>query len=480
MRFTKASASFVLLTITVLLLVPGMLFAQSATKGAVSGTVTDASNAVVSGTTVTLRNIDKGGSVQTVTNAQGVFQFELTDPGNYEVVVAAAGFKQFAGKVGVNNGQVSTVNVKLEVGAAGTTVEVSAAAPLLNTEAAEMSTNFDRNLVENLPNGGNDLTAVAYTAPGINMNTGGGYGNFNTNGLPATSNVFTVDGENQMDPFLNLNNSGPTNLMLGKNSIDEANVVTNAYGGQYGQQAGAQVSLVSKGGTNNFHGNVQYQWNGSVLNANDWFNTAQSPEVGRPFSNNNQWAASFGGPIRKDKTFFFIDTEGIRYIVPATQTVYTPTTAFLTDLMANLTTVGASANTIQTYQNAVNIWENAPGFKTGTPYGGALGCTDGFTGVVADAALAAGPGCLQSYQASPALPAKEWLLIGRFDQNVGTKDRLFFRFDIDTGKQATYADPIDPAAFSAASYQPAYNNSLNWSHVFNGTTSNNFVAAISY
>jgi hypothetical protein len=480
MRFTKASASFVLLTATVLLLVPGMLFAQSATKGAVSGTVTDASNAVVSGTTVTLRNLDKGGSTQTVTNAQGVYQFELTDPGNYELVIAAAGFKQFAAKIGVNNGQVSTVNVKLEVGAAGTTVEVSAAAPLIDTEAAEMSTNFDRNLVENLPNGGNDLTAVAYTAPGINMNTGGGYGNFNTNGLPATSNVFTVDGENQMDPFLNLNNSGPTNLMLGKNSIDEANVVTNAYGGQYGQQAGAQVSLVSKGGTNNFHGNVQYQWNGSVLNANDWFNTAQNPPVARPFSNNNQWAASFGGPIRKDKTFFFIDTEGIRYIVPATQTVYTPTAQFLTDVNNNLATNGASAATIATYAKATSIWEAAPGFGTGTAFGGTASCSDGFTGQVADTNPLVAAGCMQSYQASPALPAKEWLLIGRFDQNVGSRDRLFFRFDIDTGKQATYADPIDPSAFSAASYQPAYNNSLNWSHVFNGTTSNNFVAAISY
>jgi hypothetical protein len=484
MRFTKASASFVLLTITVLLLVPGMLFSQSATKGAVSGTVTDASNAVVSGTTVTLRSLDKGGSVQTNTNAQGVYQFELTDPGNYEVVISAAGFKQFAAKVGVNNGQVSTVNVKLEVGAAGTTVEVSAAAPLLDTEAAEMSTSFDRNLVENLPNGGNDLTAVAYTAPGINMNTGGGYGNFNTNGLPATSNVFTVDGENQMDPFLNLNNSGPTNLMLGKNSIDEASVVTNAYSGQYGQQAGAQVSLVSKGGTNNYHGNVQYQWNGDVLNANDWFNTASSPQVTRPFSNNNQWAASFGGPIKKDKTFFFIDTEGIRYIVPSTQTVYTPTAAFLTDVQANVSALfGPTSPTATTYAKAASLFEAAPGFNSGVILpGGAASCTDGFTGVVADSspAVVAAGGCVQSFQASPALPAKEWLLIGRFDQNVGTKDRLFFRFDIDTGKQATYADPIDPAAFSAASYQPAYNNSLNWSHVFNGTTSNNFVAAISY
>jgi hypothetical protein len=483
MRFTKASARFVVLAMSVLLLVPGMLFAQSATKGAVSGTVTDASNAVLAGTTVTLRNLDKGGSSQTNTNAQGVYQFELADPGNYELVIVAAGFKQFAAKVGVNNGQVSTVNAKLEVGAAGTTVEVSAAAPLLDTEAAEMSTNFDRNLVENLPNGGNDLTAVAYTAPGINMNTGGGYGNFNTNGLPATSNVFTVDGENQMDPFLNLNNSGPTNLMLGKNSIDEANIVTNAYSGQYGQQAGAQVSLVSKGGTNNYHGNVQYQWNGDLLNANDWFNTAVSPQVARPFSNNNQWAASFGGPIKKDKTFFFIDTEGIRYIVPATQTVYTPTKDFLADAVASVTAkFGASSPAVATYTKAQSIWLAAPGFGAGVAFGGTASCTDPFTGVVADAsaAVVADGGCMQSYQASPALPAKEWLLIGRFDQNVGTKDRLFFRFDIDTGTQATYADPIDPAAFSAASYQPEYNNSLNWSHIFNGTTSNNFVAAISY
>ncbi|MFZ1156259.1 MAG: carboxypeptidase regulatory-like domain-containing protein [Candidatus Sulfotelmatobacter sp.] len=482
MRFTKAGASVVVLALSVLLLVPGVLFGQSLTKGAVSGTVTDASNAVLSGTAVTLRNLDKGGSNQTTTNAQGVYQFTLVDPGNYEVVIAASGFKQFAAKVGVNVGQVSNVNAKLEVGAAGTTVEVSAAAPLLDTDSAEMSTNMDRNLVENLPNGGNDLTAVAYTAPGINMNTGGGYGNFNTNGLPATSNVFTVDGENQMDPFLNLNNSGPTNLMLGKNSIDEASVVTNAYGGQYGQQAGAQVNLVSKGGTNNYHGNVEYQWNGRVLNANDWFNTAQNPQVARPFSNNNQWAASFGGPIKKDKTFFFIDTEGIRYIVPATQTVYTPTTNFLNDMLANLAlpATGASAATQQVYANAAHIWENAPGFSTGTTFGGVASCSDGFTGAVADSLPDVAAGCMQSYQASPALPAKEWLLIGRFDQNVGTKDRLFFRFDIDTGKQATYADPIDPAAFSAASYQPEYNNSLNWSHTFSGTASNNFVAAISY
>jgi hypothetical protein len=482
MRFNTSIKLFVLAVVLALVL-PGALLSQSATEGALSGTVTDASNAVLANTTVTLRNMDKGYSRQTTTNAQGVFQFTLADPGNYEVVITARGFKQFGVKTAVNVGQVTVVNAKLEVGAAGTTVEVSAAAPLLDTEAADMSTSFDRNLVENLPNGGNDLTAVAYTAPGVIMNTGGGMGNFNVNGLPATSNVFTVDGENQMDPFLNLNNSGPTNLMLGKNSIDEATVVTNAYSGQYGQQAGAQVNLVSRGGTNDFHGNIEYQWTGRVLDANDWFNTFFQPAQPRPFANNNQWAASFGGPIKKDKTFFFIDTEGIRYIVPSTTTVYTPTTAFLNDAInIGLPAAGASPNTIATYKQAASVWEAAPGFSHGAVSPASVSCVDPLTGAQIDngPTATATAGCFQSYSASPALPAKEWLLIGRFDQNFGTKDRTFFRFDIDTGTQATYADPIDPSKFSAASYQPEYNNSLNWSHAFSGTATNQFVAAISY
>jgi len=463
-------------------LFPGVLLAQSTTQGAISGTVSDPSNAVLPNLIVTLKSLDKGFTHDATTNAQGAFQFPLIEPGPYEVQITATGFKQFTAKVAVNVGQVTIVNAKLEVGATGTMVEVSGVAPLMETESADMSTNFDQNLVANLPNGGNDLTAVAYTAPGVMMNSGGMYGNFTANGLPATANVFTVDGENQMDPFLNLNNSGPTNLMLGKNSIDEATVVTNAYSGQYGQQAGAQVNLVSKGGTNNFHGNAQYQWTGRYLDANNWFNTFFQPVQPRPFANNNQWVASFGGPIKKDKTFFFIDTEGIRYIVPSTTTVFAPTAAFLNDTInIGLPAAGASANTIATYQQAAKIWQNAPGFSTGVPMAASTSCVDPLTGAQIDngPGATATAGCIQSYTASPALPAKETLLIGRFDQNVGTKDRLFFRFDIDTGTQATYADPIS-GSFSAASYQPEYNNSLNWTHAFSGTATNQFVAALSY
>ena len=168
------------------------------------------------------------------------------------------------------------------------------------------------------------------------MNTGMGYGNFQTAGLPATSNVFTMNGENQMDPYLNLNNSGATNLMLGKNAVQEATVITNAYGGQYGQQAGVQVSYVSKSGTNAYHGNAKYWWTGSSMQANSWFNGLTTPTPPTPFTNNNEWAASVGGPIKKDKLFFFADWEGIRYIVPSTATVFAPTVAFGDATLANL------------------------------------------------------------------------------------------------------------------------------------------------
>jgi hypothetical protein len=485
MRFTTISRLLAMLA-CIALLVPGAMWAQSTTQGAIAGTVMDASGAVLPNITVNIKNIDVGFTASATTNASGGYGFPLLKPGTYVVTVAAAGFKQFSAKTPVQVGETTTVNPKLEVGAAGTTVEVSGEAPLINVETADNSNAFDQNLVANMPNGGNDLTAVAYTSPGVVMNSAGGYGNFNVNGLPATSNMFVVDGENQMDPFLNLNNSGPTNLMLGKNSIQEATVVTDSVSGQYGQQAGAQVNYVSKGGTNQYHGNVVYQWTGRYLDANDWFNGGINGAVTpAPFANNNIWMASFGGPIKKDKFFFFIDTEGIRYIVPSTTTVQIPTADFLNDTIANLQNGGAvtagynapSANTIANYQAAAKIWGATPG--SGSAIGlGPSSCVDPLYGITID--TPASGSCFENFTGSPALPAKETLLIGRFDWNITSKDRAFFRGDLDTGTQATYADPIDPSAFSAASYQPEYNNNLNWTHAFSGTATNQFIAALSY
>ncbi|MGA3212868.1 MAG: carboxypeptidase regulatory-like domain-containing protein, partial [Terriglobales bacterium] len=218
------------------------LFGQSGTTGDVTGVVTDSSGAVIPGATVTIKSAATGESHTATTNSSGGYRFALLQPGSFTLSAEARSFSKAETRVSVVVGQAIDVDLKLGAAGAKTEVTVTAEAPLVNTEAAEMSTSFSAAQIENLPNGGNDLTYIAQTAPGVVMNTGGGYGNFNANGLPATSNVFTVDGNNAMDPFLNLNNSGPTNLMLGKNSIAEASVVTNAYSGQYGQQAGAQVN----------------------------------------------------------------------------------------------------------------------------------------------------------------------------------------------------------------------------------------------
>ncbi len=188
-----------------------------------------------------------------------------------------------------------------------------------------------------------------------------------------------------------------------------------------------------------------------------------------------------GGPIKKDKTFFFLDTEGIRYIVPSTVQVYVPTSGFLSDMITNLGTVGASAATIATYKEAQAAWLAAPGYAKGVAIAPGSpsspgSCTDPFTGAQVDPSNTVG--CFASYSANPGVPAHEWLLIGRIDQNIGNKDRAFFRFTIDRGIQATNADPLSPIAFSAASFQPAYNGGFTWNHTFSGTATNQFNASL--
>ena len=120
------------------------------------------------------------------------------------------------------------------------------------------------------------------------MNTQAGYGNFATFGVPAISNNFTVNSMPENDPFLNLNNSGATNILLGQNDVEEATVVNNGYSGQY-SQPGSNVNYVSKSGANDFHGNAMWRWNGTSMNANGYFNKQNTPQTPRGFVNDNQW-----------------------------------------------------------------------------------------------------------------------------------------------------------------------------------------------
>jgi hypothetical protein len=446
------------------------LMAQSLVSGDLTGTVTDPSGAVVPNATVTLKNNATGESLTTTTNANGGYRFSLLRPGSYGVGVTAQGFSKADATVSVNVGQASVADVKMAVGASSQTVEVTSAAPLVQADNADLSTNFNQNMIANQPNGGNDITYVAQTAPGISMNTGGGYGNFSSYGLPATSNLFTINGENDMDPYFNLNNSGATNLTLGKNDIQEATVVSNAYSGQYGQQAGAQVSYVTKSGSNQYHGNAEYWWTGAAMDANDWFNNLNNTP--RPFANNNEWAASFGGPIKKDKVFFFVDNEGIRYIVPASGPVYVPSPTFIGQTLSNLAATAPSE--VALYQKLFNLYTSAPGYN-GTNY--IPGSCGSVLGTVNSAFNA--NNCFSTYQTTPALPGTEWILSGRVDVNFSDKDHAFWRVRMDHGTQATLADPFNNG-LSSASYQPQYDGQGQWNHVFSPNVTNQLVYAGSY
>jgi len=442
------------------------LMAQSQVSGDLTGTITDPSGAVVSGATVTLKSDATGATRTATTGANGTYRFSLLQPGSYTVMVTASGFSKTTSTANVNVGQASIADVKMAVGSSSTTVEVTSSAPLVQADSADLSTNFSQSLIANQPNGGNDMTYIAQTTPGAVMNAAGGYGNFSVYGLPATSNVFTVNGENDMDPYLNVNNSGATNLTLGRNDLQEATVISNAYSGQYGQQAGAQVNYVTKSGTNNWHGNLIWYWNGSTLNANGWFNDAFGTP--KPFANNNQWAASIGGPIKKDKWFFFLNSEGLRFILPTSGQVFawagSPTTpgSFIAQSLAQV----AAQNPIELplYQKYYSLFGTAPG-RPGS-------CNS-------QVVQPDGTGYQCSYVANAGQNGREFIASSRVDYNMSDKDHLFWRVRVDQGTQPTASDFINPA-FSANSYQPAYDGQGQWSHVFSPNLTNQFVYAGSY
>src|SRR5450432_496077 len=488
-----------------LIALPTLMFAQTVNSGDVTGTVTDPQGAVVSGATVTLTN-DVDGHMQTATtNASGLYRFSFLKVGDYKLSVTATGFKSVNQTVTVAIGQVLNISVKMELGATSEILEVTGAAPLLQTENADESTTFNETQLKALPAPGGDITSYAYTAPGVVVSNGAGYGNFSANGLPSTSNLFTVNGNDYMDPYLNLNNSGASNLTLGSNELSEVTVVENGYTADYGRQASAQLNAATKSGTNAFHGNATYGYNGSILNANDWFSKAfelQAAEPnGRPHAVNNTYAGSVGGPIIKNKLFFFADYEALRMILPGVSGGVTiPTPAF-----ANYVLTQVPLPEMPFYQNIFNLYAGAPGGGSAVPTTQAqdpnMGCgdfsqryngnDDPTMGPVYNnpQALAAGFGNLGTATAPiPGLPCSatfasnsnnlitEWIFAGSVDYDINSNDHLKGRYQMDRGVQATGTDPINPV-FNATSIQPEYNGQLIETHSFNSTTVNNLIVS---
>jgi outer membrane receptor protein involved in Fe transport len=443
-----------------------MSAAQTIVTGGFAGTITDPTGAVVPGVALTAKNVATGETYTTVSTATGGYVFSLLKPGEYSLSASKEGFKTSIQNVNVELGQNATLNFTMELGASSTTVEVTGVASLLQTQNANISTTFDTRQVLNLPNPGNDLTNIAQTAPGVTMNTssGVGYGNFVAFGMPGTSNLFTINGNDYNDPFLNLNNSGASNLLLGTNDVQEVAVVSNGYTGQYGRMAGAQVDYTTKSGTNTFHGDAMYFWTGSALNAEDYFLKASGQP--KPFQNNNQWAANFGGPIKKNKAYFFLDNEGIRYTLATATQSFLPTPAFQSYVLSSIPAAATGF-----YDKAFGFYNGAKGAGDAVPQANTC---PGIGGATVNALPSGSTECLSSVTLAGSAGNQEWFLVGRVDYSFSDNDKIFGRVKFDRGTQPTYADPISPL-FNAISHQPQDEGQLNWTHIFSPTVANNFI-----
>ena len=451
-----------------------LLRAQTTTTGELAGTVTDPTGAVVTNSTLMITNVATGAKVTAQTNSTGAYRFPLLPPGTYRVSASASGFRMVDKTIDVGLGANVTVNLQLGLGSSTETVEVTGAVPTVETEDANLNTNFSAKQIEMLPNSGNDLSAVAFTTPGAVVNTSGGAtfggGNFEMYGLPATSNLFTVDGANYNDPYFNVNNSGATNLTIGLNDVQESAVVANGYSGSYGGLAGANINYATKSGSNRLHGNAVYWWNGDALNANNYFlNQGGTP---RPFVNANQFAGSIGGPIKKDKAFFFFDYEGIYLAIPVINPANVPTPAFENAVIGNLNATGLSAS-VPFYKTMFGLY-NGLSQANSVPLAGG-GCND--VSSVNGIAFGATNPCAVLVQASPVVKTHDVYYAGRYDENIGLRDKLFLRVEHEHGLQSSYTDPIN-SAFNAISDQPQWTSNFQETHTFGTDKVNSFNASL--
>ena len=257
------------------------MFSQSITTGDAVGVITDSSGAVVPNATVTIKSTESGEVRTVTTNEQGQYRFPLMKPGEYVITAEAKGLKSNITRITLLVGQEQAVNIAMNAQGTSTIIEVTSEAPIVQTENANLETNYNQKQVVDLPMAGGDLTTLAMTVPGIRVNVTGGSSNMNANGIPGASILYTLNGMDQNDPANNLNNSGASNNLLGQNSVAEAAVVMNAYSPQYGRMAGAQVNLVGISGSNQFHGTLFYNFNNQSMNANAFFNNATGTRRGQ-------------------------------------------------------------------------------------------------------------------------------------------------------------------------------------------------------
>ncbi len=320
----RARWSAVCVFVAISLLTPTLLSAQG-TSGRILGRVSDPTGAVLASVKVTLVNEATNVSREGKSNDGGDYSFVEVVPGTYTLQFELTGFKKNVQKgITVDVNQVVTLNSTLQIGASQETVEVTSEAPLVDTTSTQLGAVVNNRSVNELPLNARDTYQFLQLQPGVQSQLGSSGGTFygssdagavSVNGGRGRSNNFSVNGGDANDAFVNLPTIQPT-----PDAIDEFRVISNTFDAEYGRNSGAVVNVITKSGTNQWHGDVYEYFRNTVLNAQGYFNTV------KPQENQNQFGGTFGGPLRKDRTFFFVSYEGRRVRQGVSgQTVIVPT-----------------------------------------------------------------------------------------------------------------------------------------------------------
>src|ERR1700728_3660414 len=316
----------VCLVIAVSLLFSALLSAQSV-SGRIVGRIADPTGAVLAGAKVTLINDATGQHRDALTNGSGDYTFVEVAPGTYTVQFELTGFKKNVQKnVIVDVNQVVTLNSTLQIGGSQETVEVTSEAPQVDTSSTQLGAVINDRSVNELPLNTRDTYQFLQLQPGVQAQLGSSgslfagssdAGSVSVNGGRTRANNFSVNGGDRHDQFVNTPTIQPT-----PDAVEEFRVITNTFDAEYGRNSGSVVNVITKSGGNTFHGNLYEYFRNTVLDARGY------PDTTKPQLNQNQFGGTFGGPIKKDRTFFFLSYEGrrIRDGVPG-QLLNVPSTA---------------------------------------------------------------------------------------------------------------------------------------------------------
>ncbi|MGA2967290.1 MAG: carboxypeptidase regulatory-like domain-containing protein [Terriglobales bacterium] len=402
-------------------------FAQTET-GAITGTITDPTGAVIAKATVTARETATGAVRTTVADGNGIYAITNLPPSAYEVSVEAPGMSKTTERVQVAVGAKLGLNFKMQVGAASTTVEVQASGTgtQVNTETQEIGTQITTQEVMQLPTLDRNPYSLVATAAGVSEDDPSGRGTgFSINGLRSSGTSVLLDGAANNDEFV-----AAVGQPVPLDSLQEFSVLTNSFGAEYGRAGAGVVNVVTKSGSNNWHGSAYEVGRWSGISANTYYNNAN--DIKKPVFTRNNFGGSFGGPIIKDKLFFFFNPEWVRVRSGEVDTGVVVDPGFLSDL-----TGGGATYTVPFFTKygtpRAGLKTLAPislansGFCTSTAcqtFGAGLS-PNGMNTTAFDTVAWIAPG-----DAGGGYPQNTYDILGRVDYNISNKTSFYSRYAV--------------------------------------------------